>query len=173
MALCRFIFFFLMIRRPPRSTLFPYTTLFRSRAGEGRTPRGRPRTSVAATPRGARDATAKLAVDRICDLPRDLSNRPRATRQERAPGPDPRQHALGNRALHADLRAGAAAPLRRQPGDPVHAPDPHFLADPARRRVLLRADLAALGRPDLDDAGPARRRSHRLARLGRRARGRV
>src|SRR3712207_7825518 len=27
------IFFFLMIRRPPRSTLFPYTTLFRSAAG--------------------------------------------------------------------------------------------------------------------------------------------
>src|SRR2546430_15714414 len=27
--LCSF-FFFLMIRRPPRSTLFPYTTLFRS-----------------------------------------------------------------------------------------------------------------------------------------------
>src|SRR5206468_11927495 len=25
-------FFFLMLRRPPRSTLFPYTTLFRSRA---------------------------------------------------------------------------------------------------------------------------------------------
>ena len=25
-----FILFFLMIRRPPRSTLFPYTTLFRS-----------------------------------------------------------------------------------------------------------------------------------------------
>src|SRR5713226_9831499 len=28
---CSFFFFFLMIRRPPRSTLFPYTTLFRSR----------------------------------------------------------------------------------------------------------------------------------------------
>src|SRR6266511_4611541 len=27
----RSFFFFLMIRRPPRSTLFPYTTLFRSR----------------------------------------------------------------------------------------------------------------------------------------------
>src|SRR3712207_6984388 len=26
------MFFFLMIRRPPRSTLFPYTTLFRSEA---------------------------------------------------------------------------------------------------------------------------------------------
>src|SRR2546430_8517808 len=35
MAVCHsmiwFHFFFLMIRRPPRSTLFPYTTLFRSR----------------------------------------------------------------------------------------------------------------------------------------------
>src|SRR2546429_9697694 len=32
MPLCHisFFFFFLMIRRPPRSTLFPYTTLFRS-----------------------------------------------------------------------------------------------------------------------------------------------
>src|SRR5256885_9212431 len=29
-ALDSFFFFFLMIRRPPRSTLFPYTTLFRS-----------------------------------------------------------------------------------------------------------------------------------------------
>src|SRR2546422_5754597 len=30
MLCCVRIFFFLMIRRPPRSTLFPYTTLFRS-----------------------------------------------------------------------------------------------------------------------------------------------
>src|SRR5687767_15251227 len=29
------MFFFLMIRRPPRSTLFPYTTLFRSDHGRG------------------------------------------------------------------------------------------------------------------------------------------
>src|SRR5688572_33213876 len=36
-----FLFFFLMIRRPPRSTLFPYTTLFRSSqlSCEGRDPR--------------------------------------------------------------------------------------------------------------------------------------
>src|SRR5258708_1518011 len=37
-----FSFFFLMIRRPPRSTLFPYTTLFRSKAmleSRGSTPR--------------------------------------------------------------------------------------------------------------------------------------
>src|SRR2546426_7442567 len=30
LAHCDVLFFFLMIRRPPRSTLFPYTTLFRS-----------------------------------------------------------------------------------------------------------------------------------------------
>src|SRR5260370_2355908 len=29
-------FFFLMIRRPPRSTLFPYTTLFRSETANSR-----------------------------------------------------------------------------------------------------------------------------------------
>src|SRR3712207_7411005 len=36
------MFFFLMIRRPPRSTLFPYTTLFRSRGpgAAGRALRG-------------------------------------------------------------------------------------------------------------------------------------
>src|SRR5215203_6653551 len=39
-----FSFFFLMIRRPPRSTLFPYTTLFRSLPpGQGHRPRPRGR----------------------------------------------------------------------------------------------------------------------------------
>src|SRR2546422_4531481 len=45
-ALSSVLFFFLMIRRPPRSTLFPYTTLFRSAIvgavrDAGKTPRGR------------------------------------------------------------------------------------------------------------------------------------
>src|SRR5687768_18357609 len=31
-------FFVLMLRRPPRSTLFPYTTLFRSEEGSGQRP---------------------------------------------------------------------------------------------------------------------------------------
>src|SRR5216683_7005351 len=35
-------FFFLMIRRPPRSTLFPYTTLFRSRRAASRRASGEP-----------------------------------------------------------------------------------------------------------------------------------
>src|ERR1039458_10483460 len=39
---CFVVFFFLMIRRPPRSTLFPYTTLFRS-IGRPQRPQLRPR----------------------------------------------------------------------------------------------------------------------------------
>src|SRR6266511_4007872 len=35
------VFFFLMIRRPPRSTLFPYTTLFRSRGASAAPPHRR------------------------------------------------------------------------------------------------------------------------------------
>src|SRR5690349_23018223 len=36
LVMINLFFFFLMIRRPPRSTLFPYTTLFRSDAHCGR-----------------------------------------------------------------------------------------------------------------------------------------
>src|SRR5256885_9427296 len=54
-----------MIRRPPRSTLFPYTTLFRSLLGPG--PGGRPG-RVGDAARGARDggpaARARGAVHR-------------------------------------------------------------------------------------------------------------
>src|SRR2546425_4973004 len=52
---CAFLFFFLMIRRPPRSTLFPYTTLFRSHQGEhGARARGLPRGALL-HPRAAHD----------------------------------------------------------------------------------------------------------------------
>src|SRR5262249_61232137 len=51
------LFFLLTTRRPPRSTLFPYTTLFRSRraspsAGEGSTSRGPPAPGSGRTRRG-------------------------------------------------------------------------------------------------------------------------
>src|SRR5207247_9032136 len=53
-CLLRFIFFFfLMIRRPPRSTLFPYTTLFRS-AGQAH--------AHAAAARAARHLEVELRV---------------------------------------------------------------------------------------------------------------
>src|SRR5256885_6785923 len=47
-----------MIRRPPRSTLFPYTTLFRSRGRDGRCPRRAP---------GPADEPGAAQADR-CDL---------------------------------------------------------------------------------------------------------
>src|SRR6266487_6925603 len=50
------LFFFLMIRRPPRSTLFPYTTLFRSRDVRARDVRLRRRPAGAAGRELRRDA---------------------------------------------------------------------------------------------------------------------
>src|SRR3712207_7131004 len=41
-----YFFFFLMIRRPPRSTLFPYTTLFRSLRFPAAAPLGLPRVAA-------------------------------------------------------------------------------------------------------------------------------
>src|SRR3712207_7483966 len=56
-----FFFFFLMIRRPPRSTLFPYTTLFRSvSASEGLCGR----TTPLQGPPGDRDGARRPADDR-------------------------------------------------------------------------------------------------------------
>src|SRR6266403_4203542 len=65
----RNLFFFLMIRRPPRSTLFPYTTLFRS----NRPTRWRsrwPRWSSAWRPIRSEEHTSELQSrrDLVCRL---------------------------------------------------------------------------------------------------------
>src|SRR5256885_11720263 len=52
-------FFFLMIRRPPRSTLFPYTTLFRS-PGNGTRPGGRCRLRLAPADTRSEEHTSEL-----------------------------------------------------------------------------------------------------------------
>src|SRR6202158_6475537 len=67
-----FIFFFLMIRRPPRSTLFPYTTLFRSRAATRQPGLPRSRGSHRACPAAPRseEHTSELQSppDLVCRL---------------------------------------------------------------------------------------------------------
>src|SRR3712207_7413023 len=75
-----FFFFFLMIRRPPRSTLFPYTTLFRSRAARrpvrGQDPRQRARVhrqAVSALP--ARGPGGARARDRSEEHTSELQSR--------------------------------------------------------------------------------------------------
>src|SRR3712207_7324194 len=67
-------FFFLMIRRPPRSTLFPYTTLFRS-ADDGQV-----LARVAPAPRVAGHGAAEAVRDR----PDELAG---AVEQQALPGP--------------------------------------------------------------------------------------
>src|SRR5205814_10185893 len=60
-----YTFFFLMLRRPPRSTLFPYTTLFRSRSPGGRAPRLRTRRGVhGARPHGEAQSAAPAGSGR-------------------------------------------------------------------------------------------------------------
>src|SRR3712207_7393299 len=60
-----------MIRRPPRSTLFPYTTLFRSRAPRGCSGRAaRPRAPTRARARGAGRAPAASTTHRLGSAPR-------------------------------------------------------------------------------------------------------
>src|SRR5689334_24212646 len=74
-------FFFLMIRRPPRSTLFPYTTLFRS------------------SPRGAGRA------EHVADAGRLLPRR-RARRDRRRPvGPERSRAALERRRARQDRKS--------------------------------------------------------------------
>src|SRR3712207_7316738 len=61
-----YMFFFLMIRRPPRSTLFPYTTLFRSEID----PHGTVCGPAGDLLGGERDGVlAAPAVDRVAELP--------------------------------------------------------------------------------------------------------
>src|SRR3989449_8254912 len=106
------MFFFLMIRRPPRSTLFPYTTLFRSppidvaaRLG-GRVPR---RPDGGAPPRhrphhahGARHHAARERRPAVLALPRDPPD-----------AGHPRRRASAARARRR--AGGSAADLRSRP----------------------------------------------------------
>src|SRR3712207_9177709 len=76
-----YVFFFLMIRRPPRSTLFPYTTLFRSC---GCTPESCGPSSSSRNPRassGFRPLPGPASKNRLCtpdshdNLPRQVGDR--------------------------------------------------------------------------------------------------
>src|SRR5438034_4646633 len=60
-----------MLRPPPRSTLFPYTTLFRSRLGRARHVRGRLRVDAAALLGARADAQGALRAGRRADAARD------------------------------------------------------------------------------------------------------
>src|SRR5258708_39324387 len=76
-------FFFLMIRRPPRSTLFPYTTLFRSMTCENVTikgDKGTPITAYVAKPFGPGPFPDASSQCRIRSSPGDGGQAPRRER---------------------------------------------------------------------------------------------
>src|SRR5438132_7181494 len=83
-------FFFLMIRRPPRSTLFPYTTLFRSQGEPARLTvrlplvckRGGKERVPGANDRRSEEHTSELQShsDLVCRLLLEKKNRPAASR---------------------------------------------------------------------------------------------
>src|SRR5687767_15649962 len=64
-----------MIRRPPRSTLFPYTTLFRSRAGAHEPRRQRARCDAARRDAHDRDGESRRRVRRGADASRTPGRR--------------------------------------------------------------------------------------------------
>src|SRR3712207_9316578 len=105
-------FFFLMIRRPPRSTLFPYTTLFRSATGADRR---HPERAVL----GARRDPAQR--------PRGVAGRPRLAQRH------PRRRPRGHRVDAARARRRPPA-LRPRPG--ATGLDGH----PLRAAVRLKKD---------------------------------
>src|SRR2546430_14037307 len=84
-----FVFFFLMIRRPPRSTLFPYTTLFRSH--------------MEASVEGCKGAGRLLR-------PLQLTLQPPVARVELRPEAEGGQRGRGIAALEAELQAAHAIP---------------------------------------------------------------
>src|SRR5690242_20754264 len=84
------LFFFLLIRRPPRSTLFPYTTLFRSRGAPARDARRGLRLAVHPRPAG----DLRLPRLPLADPPADLP--PRQPREH----PRPRLHRGGKSEEH-------------------------------------------------------------------------
>src|SRR6266516_4684444 len=135
-----FIFFFLMIRRPPRSTLFPYTTLFRSRGGRSNAGGRRARHNATAPGGAPRRAPGGGAT------PRRTGHRPRFGASEA--GAARWQAGLGG-GLRADRRRGGVPPLARGCRDGAVSPA-------GRRRV--RRVLAALFTSRADERGAAQRR---------------
>src|SRR3712207_8794037 len=72
--------FFLMIRRPPRSTLFPYTTLFRSHAADVQPGPGGHRARPADPARRRRDRSVTALLSALPALPAEVTLDRKSTR---------------------------------------------------------------------------------------------
>src|SRR5256886_7000679 len=132
-----------MIRRPPRSTLFPYTTLFRSRASAPASVEEHPREPRAVRSEGAiprrrdRETRQHLLIERPQDQGLRPPRAPRNDRRAARPRPD---EAVGRGAVlavqHLDAfwrgrrrrdlppRGGGGVPRELSPAHPAHHQPP-------------------------------------------------
>src|SRR5712692_10641427 len=155
-------FFFLRIRRPPRSTLFPYTTLFRSRAGPrggqaGPAPRAPPAREVPPAPR-SQAARGREALDPAAPALAGCT-----PLRARGPTGDPRGLPLRDRSRRGPSRAARRRPRRSRPGRPSSdAGGDRGPADLARDPPGHRRDHRERGRVAV--ALPASPRTHGLQR---------
>src|SRR3989449_11155422 len=139
-AIC--MFFFLMIRRPPRSTLFPYTTLFRSQIaaecpGDSRGGDGAPgRCADQASRRaGAGRIAAEKRISGVRSDARRRSFLPRASRPlRRCTNQRRREEGLGKSWIQGDRQA--LMPAARWPVFSRLPPNPQA---PAAFRVVISA----------------------------------
>src|SRR5216683_6845710 len=166
------LFFFLMIRRPPRSTLFPYTTLFRPASARG-PPRGHPpqgqtrqdppgRRTTAGVPAGRQMADRQRRPDQHPQTPVRVGPHPPGRHRGspdldwvRGPGPQPGQDRC------PDHLTGPATKISKDcPASPesAHPPDGFSgrskLTDPVRHVLrhrsipVLAADVLPLEVPE-------------------------
>src|SRR3989440_7970343 len=134
------LFFFLMIRRPPRSTLFPYTTLFRSPPWRPILRGARRRRSRAV---GSRRLLSEHCAEGVDELP-VLFGGPHGDTQrrlhaERRHGPD--DHALVEELL-VDIRRAASDVDEDEVGARRHVPHPQ------RLELIVEEMAPRLDRPD-------------------------
>src|ERR1019366_7306865 len=126
-----YFFFFLMIRRPPRSTLFPYTTLFRSATRDCRGCRTLP-APLRARPRVTLSAAPIASSGHGLEVDRPISRLPAKGRL--SPNID------GPAGPHHPER-GAAAMARQTDGPAQEAPSNSVLAVVERNALPLCEDV--------------------------------
>src|SRR3989441_5679899 len=146
-----FLFFFLMIRRPPRSTLFPYTTLFRS------LDRGRNRVQEAAA-EGC-SGTQEAAARHRAYFPEHPALRTAQRLAEPVGGAELPRGPLAPRLLFALARRTDAGAQGDRTVARVFGPGPQ--AERARGQPVLRGAAQAGGRAPRPraDHGPRARRA--------------
>src|SRR6266487_1670092 len=128
--------FFLMIRRPPRSTLFPYTTLFRSRCCRARAATGsRSGGRMCATAPRSEEHTSELQspVQLVCRLLLEKKKRSLSAAHS------PQRHRSGSEALrrsrseYCEIISFFFLMIRRPPRSTLFPYTTLFRSDPASR----------------------------------------